>query len=119
MKYEGRQTMDIPGTVSKEEVEECIDDWLRTGGGYDYGVKEWSSERIVLEKEWKENRCFKYWVFGLGGLYMDERIRMTIRVEGTRIYLKAESTKKKKANEVFDSLITKIEETFLESTSSG
>jgi hypothetical protein len=50
---------------------------------------------------------------------MDERIRMTIRIEDTRLYLKAESTKKKQANEDFDSLITKIEETFLENTFSG
>lgn len=65
MQYEGRETIDIPETVTNEEVEECIDDCLRTGGGYDYGVKEWSSDRIVLEKEWKENRCFKY--LGLWG----------------------------------------------------
>ena len=60
-------------------------------------------------------------VLGLwvGGLYMDEPIRMTIRIEDTRLYLKAESTKKKQANEDFDSLITKIEETFLENTFSG
>lgn len=113
MQYEGRETIDIPETVTQEDVEECIDDWLRTGGGYDYGVKEWSSDRIVLEKEWKDNRCFKYWVFGVGGLYMDERIKMTIRIEGTRLYLKAESTKKREANEDFDSLITKIEQTLL------
>ncbi|TFG09499.1 hypothetical protein EU538_04855 [Candidatus Thorarchaeota archaeon] len=111
LRYEGRETIKLPEGKDSEDVRSSIREWMKTSKGREYRVEDWYSDRFVLWRSWRQSPCFTTCLIGFWWTaWAKDRIKITVRVEATKVYLQLGSSVKQEAERDFDSLIDKIEE---------